>query len=84
LVAVDGQLVVLDQTPLFLLELRNDTVDRIFCPLRSVYRFSFGEEGQAFRSDDLHGHLETNLSIETAMSTPVMFVIVVEDHNFIA
>ena len=41
IVAVDGQLVVLDQTPIFLLELSNDTVDRIFCPLLAMYRLSF-------------------------------------------
>src|SRR5512142_1586926 len=84
LVAVDGELVILCQSPKLLLVLNDDTVDGILRSFFSVDGFSPAQIGLTFFGNDLPGHFQPDLSIDAAMSTPVMLVIVVEDHDVVA
>jgi len=77
-------LVVLCQSPELLLVLNDDTVNGIFGSFLSVNWFSPAEVGLAFLSNNLPGHFEPDLPIDTAVSTPIMLVIVVENHDVVA
>ena len=57
LVAIDRKLIVLREASKFLLELRDDTVDRIIGALLAVDGLAMFLVGNTFGSNDIHGHL---------------------------
>ena len=82
--AVDGQLIVLHQAPIFLLELGDDGINRIIDAFPPVDRLASLEIGTTFGLNDPFGHSQSNLSVDTAVSTPVMLVISLFHRDLVA
>src|SRR5947209_2114225 len=80
---VEGQQVVLHESPILRLILADDTEVSILQPSRKLNRFASLHVLRAFRLDDLHGNLQPRYAIDATLTTVVMFVVGVQSDDLV-